>query len=342
MGSIDNYLSDPLKSGVYFAQSTIDCSVLEELFRHLGELAKKKRLSSKELFSLANEIEEKPYFDDDELKAYLERVIFWLFRLGECPKDISLFIFGSEVSPIGSRFLAGLALEQIRTRGSRVEINSTLPIGRRRHLPSGGNVLESCSFEDIGDAVFIETEWMTGKDLLLEVISITEKGISRFRNFVKCIPFLGETYKEIKSRKAFSSRYTFRPYPLAVQLWLDGEKATTLTEDIRDFLQGAVRYHREKEWRTSIVLSAIAVEVILADLYEEQFKEYAPNKPLGDLYYKLKDKIAFPENIQKAIEIANDARISAVHRSRFPVSDREATNALFGAINFAIWNSSNF
>jgi hypothetical protein len=113
-------------------------------------------------------------------------------------------------------------------------------------------------------------------------------------------------------------------------------------KDLRDFLKGSIRYHSEEEWRTAIVLSAIAVESVLADLYEEHFKEYAPNVPLGDLYYKVKDKIKFPTHIGGAIEMVNEARISAVHRSRFPVSDREAINALYGATTFIMWYSSDF
>ena len=337
MSSLDDYLTDPLKCGVHYIQCTLDCSVLEQLFRHLGGLAKEKRMPSDELLRLADEIgrTETVGWDENELQEYLGRAISWFSHLDECPKVVYEYIFGHGIPEDLPRHVLGSFLEhRVLTSGR------TYP-ERWESGIQAGRVFESRYFEDIGDVVSIETE-LSGTNLLLDAISVTEKGISRFRNFVKCIPLIGETCKEIKSRKASSSRYTFRPYPLVVQLWLDGETAKTIPEDIRDFLHGAVRYHREKEWRTSIVLSAIAVEVILADLYEEEFKEYAPNKPLGDLYHKLKDKIAFPQNIQKAIEIANDARISAVHRSRFPVSDREATNALFGAINFAVWNSSNF
>ena len=115
-----------------------------------------------------------------------------------------------------------------------------------------------------------------------------------------------------------------------------------ITEDLRDFLKGSMRYHSDEEWRTSIVLSAIAVESVLADLYEEEHKTYAPNVPLGNLYDKVKGKVKFPPEVMKAIEMVNEARISAVHRSRFPVSDREATNALYGSTTFIMWYSSNY
>ena len=118
--------------------------------------------------------------------------------------------------------------------------------------------------------------------------------------------------------------------------------ALRVPKDLNNFLSGAVRYFSSEEWRTSIVLSAISAESILADLYEEEYKENAPSIPLGDLYYKVKERITFSAEIARAIEIVNESRIAAVHRSRFPVSDREATNALYGATTFTMWYSSNY
>ena len=87
-------------------------------------------------------------------------------------------------------------------------------------------------------------------------------------------------------------------------------------------------------------MSAITVESGLADLFEEIHKKPAPDDPLGKLYGKVKNEAGFPDRIETAIEMVNEARISAVHRSRFPVSDREATNALYGATTFTMWHNS--
>lgn len=141
-----------------------------------------------------------------------------------------------------------------------------------------------------------------------------------------------------KEKQHFSLRYVYRPYAFAVQLWLESETSATVPQDLKSFLNGAIRYIFSAEWRTSIVLSAIGIESVLADLYEENFKEPAPDTPLGDLFTRVKTKISFPSEIVKAVDMTNSARIAAVHRSHFPVSDREAINALFGATNFIMWH----
>jgi len=105
-------------------------------------------------------------------------------------------------------------------------------------------------------------------------------------------------------------------------------------------MHACIRCILSEEWRTSIVLSAISIESVLADLYEENYKVPAPDTPLGDLFTRIQTKISFPSEIIRAVEMTNNARIAAVHRSHFPVSDREAINALFGATNFILWNNT--
>jgi len=156
------------------------------------------------------------------------------------------------------------------------------------------------------------------------------------------IPRLNDNLEVKKDKQHFSTKHVFRPYAWVVKLWLNDVSTITVSEDLKSFLNGAIRYTLSNEWRTSIVLSAITVESILAELYEEEFKEPAPDIPLGDLFRKVKEKIEFPPEIAGAIKKTNKARIAAVHRSRLPVSIREACNALFGATNFILWYESKF
>jgi hypothetical protein len=333
---IIDYLYDPLKKGVWYGQFSLDLSGLEDLFRHLAELAKKKKIRSKDLLDIADTIKEEGV-DSDDVSNYFGIIVQSCVRVDECPKEMMEYVIGHEIDEsVSPDRLRHMLIRRIGVRSRVVRFGRYF-----RRVGARPRIFDPHVFTDIGDVVLVDLETV-GRSLLFEVTSITERGISRFQDFIKCFPIIGETFSKVKRRKTSSTRYTFRPYPLAVQLWLESEKSGIIPKDLRDFFQGSVRYFHEKEWRTSIVLSAIAVEVILADLHEEEIKEYAPNKPLGELYYKLKEKIAFPENIQKAIEIANDARISAVHRSRFPVSDRDATNALYGATNFTIWFYSKY
>ena len=333
MEHIVKYLLNPLQTGVHYSQFIADFSSLEQLIRDIAAIAKKHKSESKELIKTADKIKKEVYLSLDEIKENFNKALAYFVRFKECPNEILEYLIGHE------------ALTRYRELGEKVPTRILLRRLRfyriRRRKPF--EILESHIFDDINDVVVITTEGTKDENvLLLEITTIKKEGLSRFHNFIKCIPHIGDTVKEIRKRKTYSSRYTFRPYPLAVQLWLRHEKAITVPKDLRDFLRASIRYHSEEEWRTSIILSAIAVESILADLYEEQYKEYAPNVPLGELYYKVKDEINFPSHITGAIEMVNEARISAVHRSRFPVSDREATNALYGATNFIMWYSSNF
>lgn len=328
-----DYLSNPLQTGVYYSQLLVGFSELDKLIKDV--VGKSKRTEeAKELTKFADEYKKSPYYDSDLLQRNFTKAVELLARSEDCPKEIIPYLFGKKGRP---RAL----LSHVDEFAFSISRNKRIRV--RRYPWAILNIFGSRILRDINDVIIIETEDAHKQlELSFEVTSITEEGTKRFKDFLKCIPHIGDKVKEIRSRKTFSSRYTFRPYPLAVRLWLESEEAVTVTEDLRDFLKGSMRYHSEEEWRTSIVLSAIAVESVLADLYEEKHKTYAPNVPLGDLYSKVKDKVTFPSEVKKAIEMVNEARISAVHRSRLPVSDREATNALYGSTTFIMWYSSNY
>ena len=172
-----------------------------------------------------------------------------------------------------------------------------------------------------------------------DAVSVKNGGVTEFLNCIRAIPNLGAKVGVARPiRQTFSSRFTFSPYPLAVILWLRKVAFSTLPKDMGDFLEAAVRYHRLKEWRTSIVLSAIAVESLLAELYEDQYHRFAPKRAtLGDLFNEVNKKNILPSKIKDAILVANEARIAAVHRGRSVVPDIEANNALYGATTFIMW-----
>lgn len=339
MEYVVEYLQNPLRAGVHYSQFEFNYRGLEKFLRYIAERAKKKRRRSREFINDANKIKDELeddflYIETNDLIKYLEKGIYELIKLGERSKEIIEYLIGNE--PDENIDEDDLDIKLLDRRLRTEETDHYVGLSDLR-------LLKPQIYDDINDVVQIEIEQKgTNETLNIEVISIKENGLKRFSDFFICIPELNKSIIKIKERKSYSSRYVFRPYPLAVQLWLMGDKANTVTEDLKNFLLGSVKYIIRKEWRPSIVLSAIAIEVILADLYEEQLKDFAPDKPLGELYYQVKEKIGFPQKIQKAIEITNEARISAVHRSRFPVSDREATNALFGATNFTLWYSLNY
>jgi hypothetical protein len=207
-------------------------------------------------------------------------------------------------------------------------------IKRPRHIP----ILSSRLMREVGDVIQVSNQRVSPSKWLFDVTSIKESGVSHFKTVACSVPPIRAHLRTIKEWRRHSSRYSFRPYPLAARLWLGDETSSPLPADLKSFLAGAVDYISQNEWRTSIILSAIAIESELADIYEETYKSPAPDVPLGDLFQKVKSKVEFPEDIAQAVETTNRARIAAVHRSRLPVSQREAVNALYGAVNFTQWH----
>jgi len=184
------------------------------------------------------------------------------------------------------------------------------------------------------DATFRRTS------LVMDVTSLKSEGLKRYKSFFLSIPWVGQDIKTITEGKKYSSNYSLRTYPGAAFLWCTVRKPTMLPDNILKFLEGALGYFGRQEWRTSIVLSAIVAESLLAEIYEEQFHKPAPDKPLGDLYYAVKEKAQFPDNIDKAITTTNQMRILAVHRSSLEASEREALQAIIGAVQLSLWHYS--
>jgi len=122
-----------------------------------------------------------------------------------------------------------------------------------------------------------------------------------------------------------------------MDIWFKDESTVSVPKDLKDLLKAATNYYQSEEWRTSVTLSAIVTESILADIYEEEMKVDAPDVPLGALVEQVKKSVKIPKQIDSAIKNLNQARIAAVHRSKSPVSDRDAEIALFSATKTLIW-----
>ncbi len=129
-----------------------------------------------------------------------------------------------------------------------------------------------------------------------------------------------------------------------VRLWIQDNGKTTIPKNLQDLIDKAAFYHILRHWRTSIIFSSISLESLLADLYEESHQKATPERAtLGELFEKVRKKVDLPNQIANCITKTNKARISAVHRShRLTVSEREATDALFGALNLGLWYTVDY
>lgn len=316
-----------MKMGVYNQKCIVDFSGVSDYLRKLFEEYKastdKHRIPKKyleERYSRYNEdlknLDEAFPWDDDFFNK-LHQAFRNFALLNNFPKEIGKLFY----------------------REKSTTLSSGRVITRKIPLPThvvplifSSHINRKCN-----DIISIERKSVGMKKWLFDIITLKKATLSYFNKCFKSIPPLKNNLKIIQEKQFFSTRYVYRPYPLVTKLWLGTAESILVPDDLKSFLQGAVRYIFSSEWRTSIVLSAITVESILAELYEEEFKEPAPDTPLGDLFRRVGEKIEFPPEIVSAIEKTNKARIAAVHRSRSPVSDREATNALHGATKLTLW-----
>jgi hypothetical protein len=318
MDLVLDYLRAPLKVGVQSITYTLNMSLVLKGIRNLtskcekaekGKVSARVRYAKERLDEAMDKLQE--YYYVENVLDVLQEVFLRLAALPGCPADMrDLFYEKAEarsgISP--HRFL------------------------RRQKSPLFKPTMTA------DDVVYIEESPSPPLDrLLLTATTIGDPTLTYYKRCLQTIPPVREGMTVLKEGRRFSSRFAFKPYPLVVRLWLGHESSTAFPSDLKTFLDGAVEYYYSSEWRTSIVLSAITVESILADLYEEKKKEPAPDIPLGGLLEKVKNVVAFPKTVLEAMDSTNKARIAAVHRSISPVSDREATNALFGATNLALW-----
>jgi len=180
------------------------------------------------------------------------------------------------------------------------------------------------------------------KNMVIELISLNEIGFKIFNDFISCLPVLNDSFEKISERESHIERYIFKLYDMVVKLWIDLENKFLLNDNIKDFLTASINYYANEEWRTSVILSSIAVESIFAELYEEEYMINAPDIPLGGLITKVEEKISFPSDLMEKIQGLNKARIASVHRSENPVSSKDAIISMMGITSLIIWYFDNY
>lgn len=318
------YLSNPIKHGVFTQTLSFSIYSVESLVKKMKtEIQSKypKEIASG-LPSDFKEFIDYEYWVDFETSLYnlntILRFINWENRISTKKRrqDQPLCYW----SDILAETLGDLG----HKKGVKVE-----------HFPDYSLLLE------VYDAINI-SKMGQGKKVFLTVSAVGERGLKPFDDFIKAIPDIGKEIRLSEIRKRHLQRFVYRPFAPALMLWINEIAFNQIPNSVMQFLNGAISYFRHGEWRTSIVLSAIAVEIILAELYEESFQEEAPDVSLGKLIELLRQKIALGEEIENSISVTNEKRISAVHRSQIIPSEKEAVDALFGAGKLTLWYSTQF
>jgi hypothetical protein len=187
------------------------------------------------------------------------------------------------------------------------------------------------------DAFSIEVEPKAYPNLVIDFISLTPTALGMFRSFITSIPIIGEKALFIKEQQKHASKYASVLYPSVAALWIDHIARLTVSDDVVGLLESAVDYFYTRDWRTSILFSAISMEKILAELYEEFFKKPCPPFPIGSILKQMSKAKELPKEAEAALRSGNRMRIAAVHRSYMPLTVREATDALNNAVSFILW-----
>src|SRR5207249_8141522 len=112
---------------------------------------------------------------------------------------------------------------------------------------------------------------------IFDASSIGSDAIGRFTATLKETPDVGDAFKVVSTGKQFSSRIVFDLIPAATSAWTRlASTAERVPNFILSYVAAAYDYISKEEWRTSIVLSAIALESLIAEMYENEFKKIAP------------------------------------------------------------------
>ena len=269
-----------------------------------------------------------------ELLSYLSPVLDWMVFINDDP-SISGAV--QALKKIGS----------VSQAEARRELSLAFGIPDALHQMFRKCGLFDCdvSLPSCQDAMHISSEEHR-EIFIVEVASVKEEGSNRFLKFLSDVPEIDKGLRKIIKEIQHSSRIVFRPYPAAVSAWTAGALAAErLPRYLLQYLKAATRYYNAKEWRTSIVLSAIALETLLAEMFEDEFHRQADDIPLGALKDKIVESFklqnrgsAFPNEVLEWIDKTNDARIAAVHRGSIQLSGREALDALRGLVKVAFWH----
>lgn len=320
MKDIVSFLLDPNKCGIYHATVSVDLAILREFLKEILAFDKKSGTKSIDQYKILN-------------RRIPRAPIVAKWAVEDLANAIDhLDIYKPKNGVLSGKILSALPLFLITTRESGI-IRS---YARRGAFFPGSLLKPNVAVLKTIDAMSITSSYHSPV-FVLDICSVKKSGTDLFEKFVESIPIIGEKANITQRGKKHSSRYCYEPYPAAVMLWACSIVDKVVPDDILDYFDGSVRYWERNEWRISIILSAIAVESLLAEIYEEYFHELAPSDPLGALRDKIETKQKFPPKTREDINLVNQSRISAVHRSSMRVGEREARNALIGATRFTHW-----
>jgi hypothetical protein len=316
MKQVLNFLHNPVENGVYHQRTIIEGRQILNFWKYLRDHSKKigKRFNIDEP-SLDLDMEDIGEAGKWWLTQDMEEMLNFLFKLKICPVQVK------EWAQYGEAVLVPEYAEELA--------GNYFFLAQKAYTP------ESL------DAFSIEVEPRAYPNLVIDVIGLTPTPLENFRSFIESIPIVGKKALFTKEQKRHAEKYTSVLYPSVAALWVDYIARLVVSGDLVELLEGAMDYFYTRDWRTSILLSAISVEKLLAEFYEEVFKRPCPPMPIGDIQAEISKFKNLPKEANDAWKTTNTMRNAAVHRSYMPLTLKEATDALRGAVTFILWFSEH-
>jgi hypothetical protein len=175
--------------------------------------------------------------------------------------------------------------------------------------------------------------------VIIRVISVNKAPIEKLKTlYAEAFGPSNTILNRIETKHA--SRKVMEPFLPAVKSWMKFDVERKITPKyLTDYVSAAIRYLADDQYLTSIVLANIALETLLAELWEENIHIEAPDIPLGALIEKFKERKPdfFLKQISDWIEKSNEARIKAVHRGGGNITAQEAMDSIRGLVMVALW-----
>lgn len=317
--SVVSFLYDPFKTGAYCSRLFIPYDAVMEFWEFLSEKAKQRHKKFK-VKKLESDLEYFRFIRETGGEEFPEKVLDdmlnFLIKLDDlCPKEVVKW------SDYGNLVI----YPEYFVPSEREEGYFFFP--------------PQAYFADIKDAISIRIDNKAIPDIVAEVASLTPKSMSIFKSFISAIPCIKSNTIYTDEGKRHSRRFVFDLYPSVAALWVDELAHKSMSRDIIEFLGGALDYLDKREWQMSIILSAISVEVLLADVYEEILRKGAPPAPIGFLIDEINKKRKFPPEAMRPLKIVNRMRKAAVHRGITSFTKKDAILGLMNATRFALWYS---
>jgi hypothetical protein len=320
------FLCDPIASGAYCARLTVPYATLMELYTYCSNLSKEKRRRLK-IEKPENDREFFKFMSSSGYPDFIDKTLDTLLNFlvkfdDKCPKEVK------DWSEYGNTVVFPLYYSENEPELNKDDYNFFFG--------------QQCYFEDITDALSIQIDDKAGPDFVAEIGSLTPKVLAKFRDFVSSIPcFKGKIiFKNEGQQHTQGSVYNL--YPAVLGLWVDTFAHRNVKRDTIEYLSQALTYIDKKEWRMVIILSALSAEGLLADIYEDLFREESPEEPLGALIDDINKKRKLPPDVYKNLNTLNNVRNGALHHKGLTTLTRkEALLSLSSATKFSLWWSFN-